>query len=79
MIFDAAQLVAYVSHFMMLEPGDIITTGTPPGVGMARKPPRFLRSGDVMTLGIAGLGEQRQEIIAFDDWTAKVAAGEPTH
>jgi len=46
---------------------------------MARKPPRFLRSGDVMTLGIAGLGEQRQEIIAFDDWTAKVAAGEPTH
>jgi 2,4-diketo-3-deoxy-L-fuconate hydrolase len=79
MIFDAAQLVAYVSHFMMLEPGDIITTGTPPGVGMARKPPRFLRSGDIMTLGIAGLGEQRQEIIAFDDWTAKVAAGEPTH
>ena len=79
MIFDVAQIVAYVSHFMMLEPGDIITTGTPPGVGMARKPPRFLRSGDVMTLGIAGLGEQRQEIIAFDDWTAKVAAGEPTH
>ncbi|MGU3359393.1 fumarylacetoacetate hydrolase family protein [Methylobacterium sp. M6A4_1b] len=79
MIFDAAQLVAYVSHFMMLEPGDVITTGTPPGVGMARKPPRFLRSGDVMTLGIAGLGEQRQEIVAFDGWTAKVAAGEPTH
>ncbi|MDB5645113.1 fumarylacetoacetate hydrolase family protein [Methylobacterium sp.] len=79
MIFDPAQLVAYVSHFMMLEPGDIITTGTPPGVGMARKPPRFLRNGDVVTLGIAGLGEQRQEIIAFDDWTAKVAAGEPTN
>ncbi|KQP96466.1 fumarylacetoacetate hydrolase family protein [Methylobacterium sp. Leaf117] len=79
MIFDPAQLVAYVSHFMMLEPGDIITTGTPPGVGMALKPPRFLRNGDVVTLGIDGLGEQRQEIIAFDDWTAKVAAGEPTH
>ncbi|MCJ2044262.1 fumarylacetoacetate hydrolase family protein [Methylobacterium sp. J-078] len=79
MIFDPAQLVAYVSHFMMLEPGDVITTGTPPGVGMARKPPRFLRSGDVMTLGIAGLGAQRQEIVAFDDWTAKVAAGEPTN
>lgn len=79
MIFDPAQLVAYVSHFMMLEPGDIITTGTPPGVGMARKPPRFLRNGDVVTLGIDGLGEQRQEIIAFDDWTAKVSAGEPTH
>jgi 2-keto-4-pentenoate hydratase/2-oxohepta-3-ene-1,7-dioic acid hydratase in catechol pathway len=79
MIFDPAQLVAYVSHFMMLEPGDVITTGTPPGVGMARKPPRFLRNGDVMTLGITGLGAQRQEIVAFDDWTAKVAAGEPTH
>lgn len=79
MIFDAAQLVAYVSHFMMLEPGDVIITGTPPGVGMARKPPRFLKSGDVMTLGITGLGEQRQEIVAFDDWTAKVAAGEPTN
>ncbi|GJE16735.1 fumarylacetoacetate hydrolase family protein [Methylobacterium marchantiae] len=79
MIFGVAQIVAYLSHFMMLEPGDVITTGTPPGVGMARKPPRFLKSGDVMTLGITGLGEQRQEIIAFDDWTAKVAAGEPTH
>ena len=79
MIFDAAQLVAYVSHFMMLEPGDVIITGTPPGVGMAKKPPRFLRSGDVVTLGITGLGEQRQEIVAFDDWTAKVAAGEPTN
>ncbi|MCC0808264.1 fumarylacetoacetate hydrolase family protein [Methylobacterium sp. W2] len=79
MIFDVAQIVAYLSHFMMLEPGDIITTGTPPGVGMAKKPPRFLKNGDVVTLGITGLGEQRQEIVAFDDWTAKVAAGEPTH
>ncbi|WP_336488605.1 fumarylacetoacetate hydrolase family protein [Methylobacterium nigriterrae] len=79
MIFDLAQIVAYVSHFMMLEPGDVITTGTPPGVGLGRKPPRYLRSGDVMTLGIDGLGEQRQEVIAFDDWTAKVAAGMPTN
>ncbi|MFG5120314.1 fumarylacetoacetate hydrolase family protein [Methylorubrum sp. POS3] len=79
MIFDVAQIVAYVSHFMMLEPGDVITTGTPPGVGLGMKPPRFLRSDDEMVLRIAGLGEQRQRVVAFDDWTAKVAAGEPTN
>ena len=79
MIFDVPQIVAYLSHFMMLEPGDVITTGTPPGVGLGRKPPRYLQSGDVVTLGIDGLGEQRQEVVAFDDWTAKVAAGEPTN
>lgn len=79
MIFDLAQIVAYVSHFTMLEPGDVITTGTPPGVGMARKPQRFLKSGDELVLAIDGLGEQRQTVIAFDDWTAKVAAGEPTN
>jgi 2-keto-4-pentenoate hydratase/2-oxohepta-3-ene-1,7-dioic acid hydratase in catechol pathway len=66
MIFGVKTLVSYVSQFMTLEPGDIITTGTPPGVGLGRKPPRFLQPGDVMTLGIAGLGEQRQEVIAFD-------------
>lgn len=66
MIFDAATIISYVSEFMTLMPGDIITTGTPPGVGMGIKPkPRFLKAGDVMTLGIQGLGEQRQEVIAF--------------
>ena len=79
MIFGVAQIVAYLSHFMMLMPGDVITTGTPPGVGMGMKPPRFLKNGDVVTLGIDGLGTQRQEVVAFDDWTARVAAGEPTH
>lgn len=79
MIFDVAQIVAYLSHFMILEPGDVVTTGTPPGVGMARRPPRFLKHGEVVSLGIAGLGEQRQTVVAFDDWTAKVAAGESTN
>ncbi|MDP4021497.1 fumarylacetoacetate hydrolase family protein [Methylobacterium sp. NEAU 140] len=79
MIFDVPQIVAYVSHFMMLEPGDVITTGTPPGVGLGMKPPRFLKEGDTMTLRIAGLGEQRQKVVAFDAWTAKAAAGEPTN
>ena len=79
MIFDVRQIVSYLSHFMLLEPGDVITTGTPPGVGMGMKPPRYLKSGDIVSLGIAGLGEQRQAVVAFDDWTAKVAAGEPTN
>ena len=66
MIFDAATIISYVSEFMTLMPGDIITTGTPPGVGLGVKPkPRFLKAGDVMTLGIQGLGEQRQEVVAF--------------
>jgi 2-keto-4-pentenoate hydratase/2-oxohepta-3-ene-1,7-dioic acid hydratase in catechol pathway len=64
MIFGAAKIVSYVSEFMTLLPGDIITTGTPPGVGTGMKPPKFLNAGDVVTLGIEGLGEQRQEIIA---------------
>jgi 2-keto-4-pentenoate hydratase/2-oxohepta-3-ene-1,7-dioic acid hydratase in catechol pathway len=79
MIFDCAQLVSYISHFMILEPGDVITTGTPPGVGMGMKPPRFLKPGDVVALGIEGLGEQRQAVVAFDQWTAKVARGQPTN
>jgi len=65
MIFDCATLVSYVSQFMTLNPGDIITTGTPPGVGMGMKPQQFLKAGDVMTLGIAGLGEQRQQVVKF--------------
>src|ERR1700757_5193083 len=64
MIFSMAKCISYVSQFMTLLPGDIVTTGTPPGVGMGMKPPMFLNVGDVVTLGIDGLGEQRQEIIA---------------
>ena len=65
MIFGIAHLVSYVSQFMTLLPGDIITTGTPPGVGMARKPPQFLRPGDVVACGIDGLGEQRNRVTAW--------------
>jgi 2-keto-4-pentenoate hydratase/2-oxohepta-3-ene-1,7-dioic acid hydratase in catechol pathway len=65
MIFDCATLVSYVSQFMTLNPGDIITTGTPPGVGMGMKPQQFLKAGDVVTLGIEGLGEQRQTVVKF--------------
>jgi 2,4-didehydro-3-deoxy-L-rhamnonate hydrolase len=65
MIFDVAFIVSYVSRFMLLEPGDLITTGTPPGVGMGMKPPRFLRSGDCVRLGIDGLGHQEQRIVAY--------------
>jgi 2-keto-4-pentenoate hydratase/2-oxohepta-3-ene-1,7-dioic acid hydratase in catechol pathway len=64
MIFSMAKCISYVSQFTTLRPGDIVTTGTPPGVGTGMKPPQFLNVGDVVTLGIEGLGEQRQEIIA---------------
>jgi 2-keto-4-pentenoate hydratase/2-oxohepta-3-ene-1,7-dioic acid hydratase in catechol pathway len=63
MIFGVAELVAYISRFMTLEPGDVISTGTPPGVGLGQKPPRYLRAGEVVRLGIEGLGEQRQEVV----------------
>ena len=67
MVFGVAHLVSYLSRFMTLEPGDLITTGTPPGVGMGVKPsPVFLKAGDVMTLGIDGLGAQRQTVHAWD-------------
>jgi len=67
MIFSVAKLVSYTSRFMTLMPGDIITTGTPPGVGMGMKPPRFLKRGDRVTLGIDGLGEQAQQVIGQRD------------
>ena len=63
MIFGVAHLVSYISQFMTLHPGDIIATGTPPGVGLGMKPPTFLREGQVVTLGAAGLGEQRQRMV----------------
>jgi 2-keto-4-pentenoate hydratase/2-oxohepta-3-ene-1,7-dioic acid hydratase in catechol pathway len=66
MIFNVPKIVSYCSHFMILEPGDVITTGTPPGVGMGMKPQRYLKAGDVVTLGIEGLGEQRQRFVAFE-------------
>jgi 2-keto-4-pentenoate hydratase/2-oxohepta-3-ene-1,7-dioic acid hydratase in catechol pathway len=65
MIFTVRALVSYVSQFMTLYPGDLITTGTPPGVGMGSKPPAFLSPGDVVALGIDGLGEQRQRVVAW--------------
>lgn len=60
MIFGVAHIVSYLSQFMSLQPGDVISTGTPPGVGLSRTPQRFLRAADVVSLGIQGLGEQRQ-------------------
>jgi 2-keto-4-pentenoate hydratase/2-oxohepta-3-ene-1,7-dioic acid hydratase in catechol pathway len=65
MVFSVAQIISYLSKFMTLEPGDVIATGTPPGVGQARKPQRFLKKGDTLRLGIAGLGEQQQDVIAW--------------
>ena len=66
MVFGVAPLVSYISRFMTLRPGDLISTGTPPGVGMGAKPPRFLRDGDELRLGITGLGEQHQRVRAWD-------------
>ena len=63
MVYGVGFLVSYLSRFMTLEPGDIISTGTPPGVGMGQKPPRYLRAGDVLELEVEGLGRQRQEVI----------------
>lgn len=65
MVYGVAHLVSYLSQFMSLLPGDIISTGTPPGVGMGMKPPKFLKNGDVVALGIEGLGEQKQKVIAW--------------
>ena len=63
MVFGVAHIVSYLSRFMSLQAGDVISTGTPPGVGLGRKPPLYLRAGDVMRLGIEGLGEQTQRVI----------------
>lgn len=64
MVYGVAYLVSYLSQFMTLHPGDVISTGTPPGVGLGMKPPRYLKAGDVVQLGITGLGQQRQDVIA---------------
>jgi 2,4-didehydro-3-deoxy-L-rhamnonate hydrolase len=65
MVFGVAHLIAYISKHLILEPGDVITTGTPPGVGAGMKPPVFLKPGDVMRVGIEGLGEQKQLVSAW--------------
>lgn len=64
MVYGVKYLVSYLSQFMTLHPGDVISTGTPPGVGLGMKPPRYLRAGEVVELGIEGLGSQRQDVIA---------------
>jgi ureidoglycolate lyase/2,4-diketo-3-deoxy-L-fuconate hydrolase len=64
MVFGVAQIVSYLSRFMSLQPGDVISTGTPPGVGLGQKPPVFLKPGQTMRLGIDGLGVQTQRTVA---------------
>jgi ureidoglycolate lyase len=64
MIFGVEKLVSYVSHFITLHPGDVISTGTPPGVGLGQKPPVYLKVGQTIRLGIEGLGEQMQRTVA---------------
>src|ERR1700690_850161 len=65
MVFGVACLISYLGRFMSLQPGDIISTGTPPGVGLGQKPPVYLREGNIITLGVEGLGEQRQRVVPF--------------
>ncbi len=65
MIYGVAYLVSYISQFMSLQPGDIISTGTPPGVGLGQKPPIYLKAGQRMRLGIEGLGEQEQLLVSY--------------
>ena len=65
MIFDVNYIVSYISNCMSLLPGDVIITGTPPGVGLGQEPPVFLKPGDTMRLGIEGLGEQTQNVVSF--------------
>lgn len=63
MVYGVAHVVSYLSQFMTLHPGDVISTGTPPGVGLGMKPPRYLKAGDVVELGVEGLGQQRQDVV----------------
>jgi 2-keto-4-pentenoate hydratase/2-oxohepta-3-ene-1,7-dioic acid hydratase in catechol pathway len=65
MVFGVAHLVSYLSRFMSLQPGDVISSGTPPGVGLGQKPPTYLRAGNVMTLGVENLGQQRQRVVPY--------------
>jgi 2-keto-4-pentenoate hydratase/2-oxohepta-3-ene-1,7-dioic acid hydratase in catechol pathway len=65
MIFSVRKLISYISHFITLDPGDVIITGTPPGVGLGKKPPVFLKPGDTVSLGVAGLGEQAARVVAW--------------
>jgi 2-keto-4-pentenoate hydratase/2-oxohepta-3-ene-1,7-dioic acid hydratase in catechol pathway len=67
MIFGIQHLLHYMSQFLVLEPGDVVATGTPPGVAQGMKPPKFLKAGDVMTLKIDGLGEQKQKVVPFKE------------
>jgi 2-keto-4-pentenoate hydratase/2-oxohepta-3-ene-1,7-dioic acid hydratase in catechol pathway len=67
MVFGVASLVSYVSQFMTLLPGDVVSTGTPPGVGLGMNPPAYLKAGDVVALGIQGLGESQQEVVAWQE------------
>jgi len=65
MVFGVAHLISYLSRFMSLQAGDVISTGTPPGVGLGQKPPVYLRAGNVMRLGVEGLGEQQQSVVRY--------------
>jgi 2-keto-4-pentenoate hydratase/2-oxohepta-3-ene-1,7-dioic acid hydratase in catechol pathway len=65
MIFGVAHIVWYCSQFMVMDPGDVIVTGTPPGVALGMKPPKFLKAGDVVRLTMDGLGEQTQKVVPF--------------
>jgi 2,4-didehydro-3-deoxy-L-rhamnonate hydrolase len=65
MIFDVPTIVSYLTEFMTLLPGDVISTGTPAGVGLGMKPPKYLKAGDVVDLGIDGLGESQQKVVAW--------------
>lgn len=65
MVFDVADLVSYLSQFMTLLPGDVVSTGTPPGVGLGMNPPTYLKAGDIVALGIERLGESQQRVVAY--------------